>query len=73
MESQISAFFEFCISASDESLEVNNPIKITAIITLVGTDEGLKAVIHLLFELFEFLNFLSLRMMHFYQILYLSF
>ena len=33
-------FIEFCIRASDRNWEFKNPIKMTAIITLVGIDEG---------------------------------
>ena len=41
----------FCNFFSVRFSEVNNPIKITAMVTLVGTHQGLKAVECLFFEL----------------------
>ena len=47
---------EFNLSAPDGTLEVNTqqPIKMTAIITLMGANDGLEALRRLLFELWKY-------------------
>ena len=77
LESRVRGFCKTCISASEGSYEVNNPLKMTAIITLVGTDDGFKVARPLFFELFTyfwskveiFFKFLSINVNKSYEII----
>ena len=49
------------ISASEKSFEVNNPIKMTAMISLVGIDDSFRSINRLLLEFFTFFKLRATR------------
>ena len=46
---------KFRLSAPDGNFEVNHLIKMTAIVTLMGANDGLEALRRLLFKLWKYL------------------